>query len=426
MKKFALEISFKLKKLMLASAAFLLCWLAAVAGEISFTGSTDKAEALYLPGEKMVFSVQLLDDGKPLAGKKLKWQRSGDDQKNAKGEAVSSSDKPLVIETALETPGFVHIEVSAFAEDGKPLLDKKSNPVKFDGGAGVEMEKIKGYPEPKDFDAFWTTQKEKLAQVPMKVLEMKEIGSTNPKFNVYDVKVACAGKRPVSGYLTVPKDAKEKSLPAIVTFVGYLVCGSSPEFRSGAMTFKINAHGIENGREQGYYDELAKGDLKNYAFNAEENKNPETCYFNGMTLRVMRALEFVKSRLEWNGRDLAVDGGSQAGFQSLAAAGLDKDVTKCDVLVPWCCDLGGVNFGRLQGWRPAWTEALGYYDPANHAKRIKCEVSIVAGLGDYVCPPSGVAVLYNNIKAPKSITFKQGWTHGGRMPNCQQFTLESK
>jgi len=35
-----------------------------------------------------------------------------------------------------------------------------------------------------------------------------------------------------------------------------------------------------------------------------------------------------------------------------------------------------------------------------------------AGLGDYVCPPSGLAVLYNNIPGPKKIVWMQGSTHG--------------
>jgi hypothetical protein len=35
-----------------------------------------------------------------------------------------------------------------------------------------------------------------------------------------------------------------------------------------------------------------------------------------------------------------------------------------------------------------------------------------AGLGDYCCPRSGIAVLYNNIPGPKKINWVQGSTHG--------------
>lgn len=47
--------------------------------------------------------------------------------------------------------------------------------------------------------------------------------------------------------------------------------------------------------------------------------------------------------------------------------------------------------------------------------RIKCPVTIEAGLGDYVCPPSGVAALYNGISAPKKDRLEAG-THARILP----------
>ena len=146
-----------------------------------------------------------------------------------------------------------------------------------------------------------------------------------------------------------------------------------------------------------------------------------------MILRVLRAIEFLKAQPEWNGKDLRAAGGSQGGFQALAAAALDKDVTQCAANVPWCCDLGGITLGRLRGWRPDYADGLGYYDAANMAKRIKCETKIVGGLGDYVCPPSGVCVLYNNINAPKQLDLVQGKTHGYTPPGSHPaVTLKSQ
>ena len=37
----------------------------------------------------------------------------------------------------------------------------------------------------------------------------------------------------------------------------------------------------------------------------------------------------------------------------------------------------------------------------------------------HTCPPSGVAILYNNIKSPKKIRWFQGSTHGYVPPNPQ-------
>ncbi len=303
-----------------------------IAGNLSFSGVSDKSSVVYSPGEKMVFKVQLLEDSKPVKGKKLKWVRTGDDQKTEKGEAVSSATQPLLIETALATPGFVRIAVTLYNSDGKPAKDEKGQEIRFDGGAGVELEKLAGVPEPKDFDAFWAKQKAELAKIPLKV-SLVEVPSANPNIQVFDVKVDCAGGTPVSGYLCKPKGAAAKSLSCQVNFMGYSVNSAKPDMQEKTLTFSMNAHGIENGREPEYYKQL----------------------------------------------------------QALTAAGLDRDVTKCLAFIPWCCDLGGIRLGRIRGWRPDNTDTLGYYDPINHAKRITCETSLSAGLGDYTCPPSGHA-----------------------------------
>ena len=411
--------------LLLCFFAWIMSGLTLLAGELSFRGTTDKDTALYQPGEKMTFSIQLLEDSKPVGGKKLKWARSGDDAQTESGEAVSSATKPLIISTALRIPGFVRIEVWVLGENGKPIVNGKKAEIKFVGGAGVAVEKLKGFPEPADFDGFWAKQKARLAKVPMK-FTLREVPSKNPDFLVFDVRIDCAGDKPVSGYFTKPKNAAPKSLQAQGGYLGYGVSSPSPGYVGGTMTLNINAHGIENGREDAYYKNLKEGELKGYAFNNEENAKPETSYFNGMILRVLRALEFLKAQPEWNGKDLLVAGGSQGGFQALSAAALDKDVTQCQAHIPWLCDLGGIKLGRLKGWRPDYTDGLAYYDAANQAKRIRCKTIIEAGLGDYTCPPSGICVLYNNLKGPKQLEFFQGKTHGYTPPNPQKFILKSE
>lgn len=409
---------------MRAFLSFFLCATSLLfAGELSIDGTTDKQQALYKAGEKITFSLTVLEDGKPAAGKKLKWTRSGDDGKTTNGDAVSSGTMPLTIATSMDTPGFVRIEVEALDDQNKPILGAQNRPVRFDGGAGVEIEKLKSIPEPADFDAFWTKQKARLAAVPMKFTKV-EVPSPDPRFTVFDVKVDCAGGKPVSGYLAIPKDATPKSLPAVVSFAGYGVSSAKASPRYQTISFAINAHGIENGKEVDYYQALLNGELKRYGLDSEDYKKPENAYMNGMMLRVMRALEFVKAQPEWNGKELTASGGSQGGFQSIAAAALDKDVTKCTASAPWFSDLGGVTVGRLcSHLRPDWVEGIGYYDAVNMAKRVRCETTLSLGLGDYTCPPSGICVLYNNIRAPKKLTFTQGATHSYTPPNPRQFTL---
>ena len=409
----------------LISVAFVSCVTTAMAGTISCDWSTDKEPVSYSPNDPITFKVQLANDGKPLAGKTLEWLRTGDDGKSAKGEAVSSGTQPVEITTTLDKPGFVRLELSVLNADGSPVRDDKGEAVKFEGGAAVEPAKLEGYPEPADFDAFWKAQKARLAAVPVKA-ELKEIEAEKPGFKVYDVKVDCAGGKPVSGYLSIPENAKAKSLGAQVNFYGYGVGGAVQASLPDMIVFGVNSHGVENGRKAEYYKALQAGPLNGYGFNNGENAKPETSYFNGMALRIMRALEYVKTRPEWNGETLIAAGGSQGGFQAIAAAALDHEVTQCNACKPWFCDLGGIKLNRLRGWRPDYAGGLGYYDTANMGKRVECPTFIMAGLGDYICPPSGLSVLYNNIKAPKTIEYIQGTTHGYDPPNPRKQTLRAK
>lgn len=90
-----------------------------------------------------------------------------------RGQAPAFADSPLVVETTLSTPGFVRIYAKIVGKDGKPHKNRYGT-IDFDGGAGVQPEKLQGVPEPADFDAFWAKQKARLAAMPMTVVR-KEI-----------------------------------------------------------------------------------------------------------------------------------------------------------------------------------------------------------------------------------------------------------
>ncbi len=406
-----------MRKSMLFTAWMLMAATASYATDYAnctVTGFADRVDVRYESGEEMVFTFQLLENRKPAAGT-LRVTRSGDDGKTETVKIGTAPDKPAVYRTSLGKPGFVMVKADLVDRDGNAVSrvwDKRSCRVQFGLGACVKPETLKqGIPEPADFDAFWAGAKQELAAVPPEVLEKKLISESGVS-RVYDMKIACAGNRPVSGYLAIPKEAKPGSLPLKLHFHGYGVAGARITESADAIHFYVNAHGIENGREKEYYDGLARGELKSYGFDNEKNRKPDSCYFKNMILRDLRALEFGRSLSEWNGRDIFIQGGSHGAFQAAAVAALAGDVSACELDIPWLCDLGGVNAGRLRGWRPDYAPGLGYFDTVNFAARIKCPVKIItAGLSDWVCPPSGVWVLFNNLAGPAEMTTSQGYDH---------------
>lgn len=413
--------------LILASLSLLLILSTGVAGEITFVGSTDKNPLEYQPGEQMTFSIQCLEDGKPVQGQNLLWKRSGDDGKTDSGIAVSSSDEPLQIKTSIDLPGFVRIQVFPCDSEGN-ILKGNQERNQFNGGAGILLDKIEGLPEPKDFDDFWNRQKKILSQVPINA-KLTPIECKAPDVLVYDVKIDSSSLTPASGYLVMPKNASPKSLPATVAYHGYSVRSANINIEAGRkqIYLEINGHGILNGQSNEYYETLGRTFLKNYGFSKEENQNPDSCFWCGMMMRGLRALQYVKTLPEWDGVNLTTTGGSQGGMQCLTMAGLDPDVTQVNAYVPWFSDVSGAECSaRLDSvFMPGWVEGLGYFDTSNHAKRIKCKVTIHAGLGDYVCPPSGEMVLYNSISSPKEIIFNQGMTHGFNPQENDSFSLKA-
>lgn len=419
-------------------------------------GETDKSCAVaYLPDERMLFTISLQGAGQFGAGEYfVRWTRTGDDGK-VDGGRVDAMTLPLVVETSLGQAGFVRIQ--AVVEDVKGRVCKRrgnrkdetperktalniaecgDDRVFFDGGAGVKIETLQSMSEPEDFDEFWRRRKERLGKVPIKA-DVIEHETDNPAIRIVTFSVKCAGPRPVTGWATVPVD-KSRKFPAEIMFHGYGAHYVQPIPRNGStekIDMYINAHGYELGREPEYYTEFYSSIMSNgmtFGLDSEwQNQSTETAYFGWMIYRITRALQYLKTFPEWNGRNLIASGSSMGGMQAIWAAGIDCDVSEVRLAIPWCCDMGGrKSKGRIiPQWGVNETVAMRYFDPVNFAKRVNpnCRVEILrAGLGDYDCPPSGIAILYNNLRCSKKILWVQGSTHGFVPPEeHQQFSFES-
>ena len=302
-------------------------------------------------------------------------------------------------------------------ENGEPVRGARKRKLVVGLGVLVDGEKIApGNPlPPPGFDGFWAKKRAELDGVPIRAKRRKRAippvaAAKYPGVVCYDTQVDCAGGAPVSGYLCMPKDAKPKSLPAIVVFHGAGVRSATMMLRHGAkaIAFNVNAHGLPNGRPKKFYDDLFAGELKDYRsrFLDDHEKN----YFVGIYLRIMRALDYVKSLPEWDGKTLIVMGASQGGAQALAAAGLDRQVTLCVAEVPSQCDLGGRLAKRRPGGPmcrnplriqqdPAIVRETAYVDNVFLAKNVRCPVYISTGLIDNTCIATSVFAYYNALPA---------------------------
>jgi cephalosporin-C deacetylase len=375
---------------------------------------TDRPDALYKVGEEAVFLISVSQGDKAVTEGSVSFVVD-DFLKGGKANGLPEGKVALGAESIRvpvrgRRPEFLRCQVTFQPAEGKAL--------RATAGAGFSPEKIGlSLPVPDDFDEFWAEQKRQLAKVPQNP-KLTPVEHADKSLACFDAQVQCRGDAPVSGYFAKPKDAAAKSLPAILWVHGAGVRSSSlgnavKGAQSGFLSMDINAHGLPNGKPNEFYSEQNAGPLNNYRHAGRESR--ETIYFKGMFLRLVRAIDFLTSQPEWDGKHVVVIGHSQGGGQSLAAGGLDERVTLIAPGVPAICDHSGVAAGRVNGWpklvpngsdgkpESQILQAARYVDAVNFAARCKADAIMSVGFIDSVCPPSSCYAAYNALQGEKSI-----------------------
>ncbi|HIM29731.1 MAG TPA: acetylxylan esterase [Planctomycetes bacterium] len=373
---------------------------------------TDRADAIYRTEATAKFIVTVTKGGETVsAGEVLyiidDFLAAADSESDFPKGTIEVDDKNGISATSSQ-PGFLRCRVTFQTPDKKVL--------RATAAAGFSPNKISpSLPVPDDFDQFWKQQKAELAKVALEP-KLKTIEQSNEKILCFDVRVNCLGGAPVSGYLAKPKEAKAKSLPAILWVHGAGVRSSSlanamTGAQAGMLSMDINAHGIANGMPPQYYKDQIAGPLKNYRHAGRESR--ETIYFRGMYLRLVRAIDFLTSLPEWDGQVIAVIGHSQGGGQALVAGGIDDRVTFIAAGVPAICDHSGRAAGRINGWPklvPVGDDGLPdgqilqasrYVDAVNFASRCRANAIVSVGFVDAVCPPSSCYAAFNQLHGKK-------------------------
>lgn len=281
-------------------------------------------------------------------------------------------------------------------------------------GAMVAPEQCKpGFSTPDDLQEFWNKEIAKMRETPLevKITPAPQGKKDQSDFECFDVEISMHEGNPVRGYLVYPYDAVEKSLPIVIRTHSAGVkgkwCRSSIDktiddalLGSGAIAFDINAHGMLNGQPQEYYDDLDAGELYKYA--SREFTSHEDFYFRLMYLRLVRALDYLVTLPQWEGKRVAIYGESQGGAQAAALAGIDSRITAALLRVPAFIDTGAPLEGRRRTWPPAYSlnaeehrDILPYYDGACLLTLTKAKLFFEAGLVDYTCPAACITAGYN-------------------------------
>ena len=309
--------------------------------------------------------------------------------------------KPANIETKLDEPGMVYVEVTDNTPGAKPKAL----------GAAVAPEKIQpSIPAPADFDAFWKAKIAALRKVPANP-ELTEKPSDKDGVDFAILKMNHLDGKHVWGQVAKPHDPTHvKKYPGLVI----LQWASAPyplqkpwvtdRAAEGWLAVNIEPHDVMPDQPKEYYDALP-AELK--AYNTIETRNRDKNYFLYMYLADIRAVDYLAGRQDWDGKTLVVMGTSMGGQQSLCTAGLHPKVTAMMINVPAGADANGTAHGRKIGY-PNWDvndpkvlETAQYFDTVNCATRIKVPSLVSMGFIDTVTPPVGIWTAFNQIQAPK-------------------------
>ena len=380
--------------------------------------SIDHENGIYKTGETVKFSVKVPK------GEKYTYEMLLDGLKKIDDGKLKEKRGKAKLKYKFTKPGCIMLSVT-------PAGEKKNKAVSI--GAVADPFKIKpSLPEPKGFDKFWDKQKATLAKIPMnpRMTPVDEPQKVNygSEVECFDVQLDCSGDKPVFGYYVKPKKARKKSLPAVLSLHSAGVRDSSLrgawiQGKRKQICLDINAHGLPNAKGPKFYQNLIKRGAALNGYQSKGIDKPETFYFLGMYMRIIRAIDFLTSQPEWDGKNLILMGSSQGGGQSMVGAGLDKRVSEIRATVPAFCGFSGTETGRKPGWpgniakTKKQKQTVQFFDACNLASRSKAKTTIIVGLIDTICPATGVLAAFNQLKGEKTITILPTRSHGGSREN---------
>lgn len=377
-------------------------------GAVSVRVAPDRADWTYEPGQSVKFTITVIRDGHPLTGSKIDYQIGPEMMPPTVQKTETLSSAVLTVDGGtMKEPGFLRC-IATVEVDGR----------RYRGLATAAFRPTAIQPaaeNPADFDAFWNEGKAELAKLPLDAQVTHLPDYSTPNVDVYHVNLQNIGRSRLYGILAVPKG--EGKLPALLQVPGAGVRpyrGLVSLAERGIMTFQIGIHGLPVILDQAVYDSLGRGALSGYpTFGLDDRTR---YYYRRVYLGCVRANDFLTSHPRWNGRDLAVTGGSQGGALSIITAGLDPRVKGLAAYYPALSDMTGYLKNRAGGW-PHMFRAAGegshrapekirtsyYYDVVNFARRVRVPGFYSWGFNDETCPPTSMYAAYNVIPGPKQL-----------------------
>jgi cephalosporin-C deacetylase-like acetyl esterase len=367
----------------------------------------DHADWLYKTGEKAKVEVCFCLYGIP-QNVEVSYEIGPDMMPaTASGKVMLKNGRAVIDMGTMKKSGFLDLRLKA-SVDGKSY----EHHVKV----GFSPEQLKPYTKnPSDFDSFWKSNLEEARKTPLHVDCKKVDKYCTDETDAFLLKIKTDSRHSIYGYLTKPK--KSGKYPVVLCPPGAGIKTIKEPMRNiyyaknGFIRLEMEIHGLNPEMTDEQFKEISTAfDYENgYLSNGLDDK--DNYYMKHVYIACVRAIDYLTSQSEWDGKNVFVQGGSQGGALSLITAGLDPRVTACVANHPALSDMAGYLDGRAGGYphfnrlknmlTPEKIETMAYYDVVNFARRISCPVYLTWGYNDNVCPPTTSYIVWNLITAPK-------------------------
>jgi cephalosporin-C deacetylase len=381
-----------------------------IKSDIGITVNADRVNRTYKVSEIPHYYIEI-KGGNDITIEKINYEIGPEKQPPIqKGEILLQRNKGGLDGISLDRPGFVTLRVW-FNLEGK-VVEKKLN-------TAVSPDLIKPVtPMPEDFIAFWDGLKAESDSVPLDVhIELWKEKNTD-KLNIYLADFRNYRNRSrMYGVLCIPK--KEGKYPVLLRLPGsgiHSYTGDTVMANKGIITLEIGIHGIPVNLDNSVYGALSSGALNGYRYADLDNR--ERYYFNRVYIGCYRAISFLTSLPEFDGKNVIVYGRSQGGALSIITAALNPRVTLLVAYFPALCDLHGYLHHRGGGWPHLFSEdtpftnspekimTAPYFDVVNFAQFVKAKGYFCFGYNDFVCPPTSMYAAYNMIASEKYLNLR--------------------
>ena len=367
----------------------------------------DHADWLYETGEQAEVEIQFYKYGIPQDEVEVTYELGSDMMPADKSGKVTLKNGRAVIRLGtMKEPGFLDCRLSAKVNE---------TTYKHHIKVGFSPEKLQPYTQqPADFNEFWEKAMEEAARCPMKYTIEPAPEYATETTECYLVKLQCFRRGTyIYGYLTRPKAAG--SYPVVLCPPGAGIKTIKEPKRhiyyaeKGYIRFEMEIHGLNPKMTTEEFKEISSA-FGNYLTYGIDNR--DNYYMKKVYLACVRAVDYLTSLPDWDGKNVIVQGGSQGGALALVTAGLDKRVTACVANHPALSDMAGYKAGRAGGYphffkkykgmdTPEKVETMAYYDVVNFAKQIEVPVYMTWGYNDDTCPPTTSYIVYNVLACPK-------------------------